>query len=445
MLRYRLWHTLSSSIWIVPLLCVLGGIGLSFGTTAIDRQFAYGLIPQIFTGGPATAHYILSTIASSMMTLISLVLTVTLVAVQLAMGQFSPRIVRALLSDRWNQLAIGLFAAAFTYPLLILRAVDDQTGTVPGLGVVVAYILTLASVIMLILYVDHASQSLRVSGLVDLVGNNLREQLNNFPPDQVEPATSRQGGRVVVAQEPGVIIKVDHEGLVAEASRAGCVLEMVPMMGDFVPAGAPLFRVHGDPAGLRSEKIVRFIEFGPERTHDTDPAFGFRKLVDIAERSIAQPFNDPTTTVQAIDRLHDCLRQLAFRQLPSGRHYDAEGQLRLATRTLSWDGYVRLAFDELRLVGASQPPVTRRLQTALEDLKTVAPSERQPALDRQLTLLEELVREELDEEEDISASLTGDQQGIGSGQDVVSTDSEPEGPLSGQEQEPRGQRTDPSD
>jgi uncharacterized membrane protein len=414
---------------------VLGGIGLSFGTTAIDRYFDYGLIPQIFTGGPAAAQYILSTIASSMMTLISLVLTVTLVAVQLAMAQFSPRIVRALLSDRWNQIAIGLFAAAFVYPLLTLRGVDEHAGLVPGLGIVVSYLLTTASVIALILYVNHASQSLRVGGLVDLAGDSLREQLKEFPPlDQAEPVFG-QDDRTIVAQEPGVVVLVDHEGLVAEARSVGCVLEMVPMMGDFVPAGETLFRVHGgDPAGLESEKIVRLVKLDRERTHDTDPAFGFRKLVDIAERSIAQPFDDPTTAVQAIDRLHDCLRHLATRRLPSGGHFDAEGQLRLVVRTLGWDGYVRLVFDELRIVGADQPQVTRRLCAALENLKTVAPLNRQRALDRQLYLLKALVRQEFEDEEDISASLTGDQQGIGSGQDVMSTNSWTDGPPFGEEQ-----------
>src|SRR3954447_21277404 len=178
----------------------------------------------------------------------------------------------------------------------------------------------------------------------------------------------------------------------------------------FAPPTAS-FRVHGEPVGLNSEKIVRLVVFGNERTHTLDPAYGFRKLVDIAEHSIAQPFDDPTTAVQAIHRLHDCLRQLAPRPFPSGRHYDANGHLRLVTRTISWEGYVRLAFDELRLAGASSPQVTRRLQAALEDLKTVAPPERQPALDRQLDLLEALVRQELDDEEDISASLTADQQG----------------------------------
>ena len=218
-----------------------------------------------------------------------------------------------------------------------------------------------------------------------------------------------------------MVIEVNREGLVAAARNSGCVLELVPMMGDFVPVGAPLFRVHGEPEGLKSEEIVRHVVLGRERTHEFDPAFGFRKLVDIAERSIAQPFDDPTTAVQAIHRLHDCLRLLANRPFPSGRYYDDEGQLRLVVRTLSWEGYVRLAFDELRQVGASSPQVTRRLRAALEDLKTVAPPERQPVLDRQVELLEGWVSRQFEDEEDISASLIEDQQGIGSGQDLIAT------------------------
>ncbi len=78
------------------------------------------------------------------------------------------------------------------------------------------------------------------------------------------------------------------------------------------------------------------------------------------------------------------------------------------TRTLSWDEYVRLAFDELRLAGAAQPQVARRLQAALEDLKAVTPPERQPVLDRQLELLDGLVRKQFGDEKDIEASLTAD-------------------------------------
>ena len=156
-----------------------------------------------------------------------------------------------------------------------------------------------------------------------------------------------------------------------------------------------------------------------ERVHTEDLAYGFRKLVDIAVRSIAQPFNDPTTTVQALHRLHDLLRQIAGRPLPRGEHRDEDGVVRLIERTVSWDGYVRLAFDEIRLAGASEPQVTRKMCAALADLKSVAPPDRQEPLDRQLRLLSAAVRRAHDDDEDILAALIPDTEGIGSGADVT--------------------------
>jgi hypothetical protein len=86
---------------------------------------------------------------------------------------------------------------------------------------------------------------------------------------------------------------------------------------------------------------------------------------------------------------------------------------------LDWDGYVRLAFDEIRLAAGGYPQVTRRLEAALADLKTVAPAERHPALDRQLRLLEAAVARALEDDEDRRAALVADAQGIGSGSDVA--------------------------
>jgi len=86
---------------------------------------------------------------------------------------------------------------------------------------------------------------------------------------------------------------------------------------------------------------------------------------------------------------------------------------------LDWDGYVRLAFDEIRIAAGGYPQVTRRLEAALTDLKTVAPAQRQPPLDRQLRLLASAVEHALDEDDDRRAALVADAQGIGSGDDVA--------------------------
>lgn len=412
-------HFLRSSMWLLPITCLVAGLVLAVAALAVDRATGYGLVPQSLTGTPSDAQTILSSFATAMVSLTSLVLTVTLVAVQLAMGQFSPRIVGALLDDRFSQLAIGLFGATFLVCVVTLREVrGSDSGTVPGLSMLLCYLLMLASLVVLILFVQHASSGLRVAGLIDLVGDRSREVITRRHGDS-PVVTAREDE--VVATEPGNLMRVDRAGLVAAARRADGTLELVPVLGDFVAGGTPLLRVHppSHAARVGAAEITRHVLLGPERVHTDDLAYGVRKLVDIAVRSIAQPFDDPTTTVQALHRLHDLLRLLAPRPLPSGEHRDEDGVVRLLERTVTWDGYVRLAFDEIRMAGASEPQVSRKLCSALEDLKAVAPADRQAPLDRQLRLLTAAVRRAHDDEEDVVAALTPDTEGIGSGADVT--------------------------
>ena len=143
-------------------------------------------------------------------------------------------------------------------------------------------------------------------------------------------------------------------------------------------------------------------------------AYGFRLLVDIAERSLAESsFQDPTTAVQAIDRLHDCLRQLADRPFPDGRFHDDDGKLRLTIRVMDWDAFVHLAFEEIRLVGAGSPQVSRRLHAALDDLEQIAPPERRRVLKEQRARLEASVRDAVTQEPDIRLALLPDRLGLG--------------------------------
>jgi uncharacterized membrane protein len=192
-------------------------------------------------------------------------------------------------------------------------------------------------------------------------------------------------------------------------------------MGDFVPRGAPLFRVRGALPEPHRSAVALSVILDRERSHDYEPAFGLRKLVDVATRSIySSPFQDPTTAVQSIDAIHDILRRLVGREFPSGCHHDAHGQLRLVERVMNWEGYVRIAFDELRLAGAGSPQIARRLRAALEDLSATASPERRPALDHELELLDKAVRRAYDDDADVDAARVADAQGIGSGPDVMS-------------------------
>jgi uncharacterized membrane protein len=416
MRRFRLGHYVKTSLWFVPLLCVLAGIALSLTTTAIDDGT---LLSWDVTGDPSAALQILYLIAFSMLTLTGLVLSLLVVAVQLAMGTFSPRIVRQILQDRPSQLAIGLFAGTFTHALLAMRAVrtsGDQS--VPGLAVVIAIVLVLSCIGTLIWYLNHITQSLRTAALVGWVADDTITALDHNYPNQ--GADVDYGPDVIPAPRHGVIFEIGHDRLVALAQRAGCSLELLWSVGDFVPTGAPLARVVGEPTALSWTSVTSCIVVGPERTLNQDVAYGVRMLVDIAERSLsAGPFSDPTTAVQAIDRLHDILRQIARRPLHSGSYEDSAGTVRLLVPTLTWDGFVHLAFDEIRQAGAGSPQVSRRLRAALDDLLSVATAEQKPALHHQLSQLRQLVSATAGTDSDRDMATLPDTSGIGSASALV--------------------------
>jgi len=185
----RLFINLKSSLWFVPVVCVVAGAVLSFGTILLDRHFDYQAIPTDLVGGPDAATAILSTVAASMVSLTALVLTITMVVVQLAMGQFSPRIVQRILQDKPSQLAIGLFVATL-HAILAVREVTnegDGNGQVPGIAVVTAFVLVLISIAVLVIYVHHMGQALRVSALIELVGKDTRQLLDRLYPDKGQP------------------------------------------------------------------------------------------------------------------------------------------------------------------------------------------------------------------------------------------------------------------
>src|SRR5689334_16527460 len=193
---------LRTSLWFLPVLCVLAGATLSF------------------TGGPDSATAILETVATSMVTLTALVLTVTMVVVQLAMGQFSPRIVASFLQDKPSQIAIGLFVATFVHAMLAMREVNFEKHTVPGLAVVVAYVMVIVCIALLVVYVDHIGKSLRVSSLIELVGTGTRRTLDRCYPDEGPATADASDPRTICAPRSGVLSHIDEPRLVAEAERA---------------------------------------------------------------------------------------------------------------------------------------------------------------------------------------------------------------------------------
>ncbi len=426
---------LRSRLWFIPGAFVVGSALLSFAIVALDRLVDQSVGDRLqgllFAGGPDSARLVLSTIASAMLTFTGLVYTVTMLVLQLASAQLSPRVMRTFLRDRINQSVLGLFVATFLYALLVLREVrspPEGTSFVPALAVTVAFVLLIASVAFFVVYIHHMAQSIRAASVLRSVADETRAAIERQYPTPIDEAAGPSGSAslpdrppdevVVMDRAPGVITTVDEDALVAQAEEHRLTVEVPYTVGDFVPTGAPLLRVWraggADPEReLPRRLLTGAIQTGRERTMTEDVAFGFRQIVDVAERALSPGVNDPTTAVQSLDELHDLLRRLAVREIPGALRRSDDGTLLLRIPRSTWDDYVALALDEIRQYGAGSVQVTRRLRYLLGDLRGMAPASRRAAIDRQLRLLDAGAERAFPLEEDRRAAAGASPSGQG--------------------------------
>src|SRR5438132_1345771 len=412
--RYRIRHYVANAIWILPLFGMVAALAASRFLHWIEevKDWGSGLHPD-------TVLAVLGTMASSMFTFIVFVSSALLVAVQLASGQLTPRIIAIVFKDPVTKLSLTILTFTFTFTLAAMVRINTK---VPWLTAEIAAFSCLASLGFFLFLIDHVGKALRPSGALRAVALLGREVVESVYPRrlansrEVEPTTELLSGeptRTIANASNGVVLAFDDKGLVSLAERANCVIELVPQVGDFVAAGDPLFRIFHGGTNLAAEALQQSVAFGQERTLEQDPGFAFRIIVDIASKGLSPAINDPTTAVLAIDQIHHLLRNVGSRRLDDGKLRDAAGKLRLVYRTPDWEDFVHLAVREIRQFGGQSIPVARRLRAMLENLLLTLPEKRAAALREELDLLHRSAKRFFPEPEDQALANISDFQGVG--------------------------------
>jgi uncharacterized membrane protein len=381
--RFNFRERISPSLWYVPGLCVAAAFVASRITVAIDRTVSTQSVPSwMIAADTGAAAALTSTVATAMLSFIAVVFSTTLVAIQLAGGQYSPRVVRVFVRSRLTHVTLGLYLATFVFALNGLVEVrTDGEPLVPAVTVSIVYLLLLATLGAFITFVHGMSKILRVQYLLTQIVADGRVALAaGFPDDHdyldvdvdVDEPAPAAATTVRNRRRTGVIQAIDRHGLVEDAERRQVVIELLVETGEYLGHGTPVARVHGTGPLPDGDDIVGRFLLGAERTLVQDPGFVLRQLVDVASRALSPAINDPTTAVQVIDRIADLLGGVVGRADPTGWYLDTNQVPRLHVREPDLARMLRLAFVEIIRYGADAPQVVRRLNAALTVLHDLA-------------------------------------------------------------------------
>ncbi|MEE1742146.1 DUF2254 domain-containing protein [Streptomyces sp. BE147] len=416
---------LRDTFWFAPTLGLVGVFALWWAASSLDTEIvahlrderAYTELGDLMSFAQ-DAKTIVTTISSAMMTFIGVVFSISLVAVQMASGQLTPRVVRIFVRSRISKLTLTVFLATFLFSLLVLTSYESEADPRRVTSVpLVQSMLTLAMVgLSLLLFIAYVSATLRlmqVGPVTDRITREALRVLRRMPrgPLSGEPLAP-ETTRVMHTGRAGVLRDVNVARLVRAARRQGIVMRLIPRIGDFVVPGTPVLAVHGGAAPPR-HALAYTVSVGVERTPHQDLAFGLRQLSDIALRALSAAVNDPTTAVQCLDRVVQFLAAVVHLPLGAVHHRDGAGHVRLVQDVPAWTDLVDLAFEEIRRCSTDTPQVSRRLLAGIDDLLLLAPADRRKPLLRHRALLAQAVERSAPEAAERGFALLPDHQGIG--------------------------------
>jgi uncharacterized membrane protein len=383
-----------SSFWFVPVVLVVNTVILAVLLITVDMTVDLNLHlrwPLLFGAGAAGARNLLTTVATSMITVAGLVFSITLVALSLTSSQYTSRVVRNFMRDGVNQWVLGIFLGIFAYCLVVLRTIGGDDAFVPRLAVLGGLLLAFIGIGALIHFIHHIATSIQASSIVAAAARETLSAVDRLFPNELErnedddadndlaTALARQPWPAVPADRNGYIESFDKEALLDVARELRTILRMEHSVGEFVVEGKPLVSLR-DPSDLDAATAARLnaaFAIGRQRTVEQDVAFGIRQIVDIALKALSPGINDTTTAVMCVDYLAAILTRLAVRRIGMP-HGVEQGDLRVIARGPSFDSLLSDAFDQIRRDAESNVTILLQMLDALQTIvsQTTSPSRR---------------------------------------------------------------------
>lgn len=142
-----------------------------------------GFLP---VGDKNNAFPVMSTIAQSQAAIMAIIVSLTLVAVQLTSQRYSPRIVSIFLKKRDFWIFIGLYSISILYDILVLWVVNDFKYF--GILIYIGIILMILSLSVLFVYVRNTITTLEPTKAVEMIANDIK-------PDKIDKYVNNKYNR----------------------------------------------------------------------------------------------------------------------------------------------------------------------------------------------------------------------------------------------------------
>ncbi len=295
-----------------PMITLGAWLALSVTVIFLDRSVESASRALTVVVSPQAASMLLSTVTPGLLTVVSIVFFVLIMAVQHQSTTYSPVVLDQFLRRRSNQLFFGMFVGLTVYCLLVLGLIPSGQAVVAG---AVAMLLSAATFVSLLTFVYSAIDQVRPSSTVWML-----QVLAARARERQQPLLSRCRDQAALPEAPasavlsgrtGYIVDIDVDVLARALTRISSEVEVELRVatGEHLVPGGLIAEVRGEDSverGLLREAVLDALTLGRMRDIGRDAAQAIDNLGSLAWSATARS-QDPEGARIATENLHSLL------------------------------------------------------------------------------------------------------------------------------------------
>ncbi|WP_310354698.1 DUF2254 family protein [Methylobacterium sp. BE186] len=315
-----------SQFLALPLAIVVGFIVLNVVIYLADRVWSDGRSPaglawlgELF-GDHQAIGSLLSTLASSIVTVTSITFSLLLIAVQQGSAALTTQVTDQFMMRRANQLYFGYFVGLSVFVLLTL--LTNSQFHRPVFGSMLALSMTMAALCMIIVMIYNTIDQMRPERIVQFIHHHV---LHARVHDEKLLCRTRRTPRpywilasTIRSPQSGYIVDVREARIreTVEAHAPGSVeVELLVPLGSRLAVGDPAFALRVAPHAVLApilrdrieEAVIGAVTFDDGRNLDRDASYGLHQLATIAWTATSTAKSNPHPGPAVIHALRDIL------------------------------------------------------------------------------------------------------------------------------------------
>ena len=329
-------------------------------------------VPYLFIQDYETARSILSTIIGGILSLTVFSFSMVMVVLSQASSNFSHRLLPGLISNRRNQIILGIYIGTLLYCLIILISLGAYGvgSNSLGLTTMFAALFGMVCIGLFVYFIHGISTAIQIHNILDRIFKTCDSYLdgelstktnNKIPLNYIETSNWHE----IKSAKSGYFRDFDIDLLHDSVKESSNQIEILPYVNQHIWKGMPILKVKEQVFDDDLVNLRFCLNISQDRHEDDKGIGGLIKLMEIAVKAMSPGINDPGTAIDAINKLGGLLAK--FLQFPNFTSESLEGRnIILIKRNMPAEELMRILIQPIRLYSKHDGSVLYELIGALK-------------------------------------------------------------------------------